>query len=209
MATFQTYPVPPPHYASYNTPPPTGGYGGYYSPRHYAYASTPYTSTPSKGHTRRATGDGTTFTYTYTASTPRKQTHYSTPEYAYYNTSAQSTPQRKADYVSGSERKRESTRTYRVSTDDTTRPRKSTGSKQYSSRSKYVDEDYHHYYNDRSYEYLPRYQAQEERPPPYQRQKSYHHDSGARADQRSRPQVNIYTTTDSSKQTIPRSTSFW
>ncbi|KAF2165965.1 hypothetical protein M409DRAFT_23693 [Zasmidium cellare ATCC 36951] len=187
MATFQSYPVPPPHYARYSypeTPPPTGSYG-YYSPRNYAYAST-----PSKGHTRRATGDGTTFTYTYTNSTPRKQPQYS-PEYTYY-TSGQSTPQRKADYVSGSERKRESTRSYRVST-DSTKHRKSSGTKYYSSR---TDQDY---YNDRSYDELPRYTPREQpSPPPYQRHHKSYYDPGARADQHSRPQVHIYTTADSS-----------
>ncbi|KAK4617983.1 hypothetical protein CLAFUW4_12493 [Fulvia fulva] len=95
MATYQTYGAPP-GYASYHyrsppqTPPPARGYA-YYSPRNPSYTYKPQ-------HTRRATGDGTTFTYTYTTATPRKQTYSSTPE-STYNTPAQSTPQRKSDYV--------------------------------------------------------------------------------------------------------------
>ncbi|EMF09529.1 uncharacterized protein SEPMUDRAFT_151509 [Sphaerulina musiva SO2202] len=104
MATFQTYPAPPPGYAAYHyrspphTPPPAAGYA-YYSPRNYSYSGQ-----PTKGHTRRATGDGATYTFTYSSTPPpRKTSHYaptyrSTPEPTYH-TSAQSTPQRKSDYV--------------------------------------------------------------------------------------------------------------
>lgn len=203
MATYQTYGAPP-GYASYHyrsppqTPPPARGYA-YYSPRNPSYTYKPQ-------HTRRATGDGTTFTYTYTTATPRKQTYSSTPE-STYNTPAQSTPQRKSDYVSGSARTRgksESTRTYRVST-ESTKQRKSSTSKQYSSRPEYVDPYYNH---DRSYEYLPRYETHESHaPPPYkQRRQSYHY---ARADQRSRDQVPIYTAADSTKQSArPRRASY-
>ncbi|CAK1358461.1 hypothetical protein CB0940_06929 [Cercospora beticola] len=106
MATFQTagYPVPPPGYGSYyrtppQTPPPAAGYNAYYSPRNYSYSG------QSKGHARRATGDGTTaYNYSYSATpTPRKTSYYATGRYSTpeptYHTSAQSTPQRKTDYV--------------------------------------------------------------------------------------------------------------
>lgn len=200
MATFQTggYPGPSPGYAHYTyrtppqTPPPAAGGYAYYSPRHYAYASTP----PPKGHTRRATGDGTTFTYTY-ATTPRKTAHYSSTPEPTYHTSAQSTP-RKTDYVSGSQRKqREGTRfSYRERTD---KQRKSSNSKHYSTRAQYVPEDC---YNDRSYEELPRYEKFEPRPPPYKRQQTYHYD--ARTDQRYRDQVPIYTPAAEASAKTPR-----
>ncbi|EME40784.1 hypothetical protein DOTSEDRAFT_74370 [Dothistroma septosporum NZE10] len=202
MATYQTYGAPP-GYASYHyrsppqTPPPSGAYA-YYSPRNYSSYNT------KPGHTRRATGDGTTFTYAYTTATPRKQSYSTTPEPT-YNTSAQATPQRTSDYVSGSDRKRENTRTYRVSA-ESTKQRKSSTSKQHSSRPQYVDPYYNH---DRSYEYLPRYETYEPHaaPPPYkQRQQSHHY---ARADHRSRDQVPIYTTTDSTKTSArPRRASY-
>ncbi|SMQ54234.1 unnamed protein product [Zymoseptoria tritici ST99CH_1A5] len=105
MATFQTagYPMPPHNFASfgsYRTPPPqttpTSGAYAYYSPRQYSYPST----TPPKGHTRRATatGDATTYTYTYTTA-PRRTGQYATPEPTYH-TSAHTTPlPRTNDYV--------------------------------------------------------------------------------------------------------------
>ena len=200
MATFQTrsYPVHP-SYASYSyptTPPPAAGSYAYFSPRNYSYT----TSAPSKGHTRRATGDGTTYTYTYTNTTPSKPTHYNTPEHAYFS-SAHSTP-RKSDYVSGSARTRDSKNTSRK---DSAKQRKySTAStKQYSSsRKQHVPvDDYDSY--DRSFEYLPRYEKEEPRPPPYNNTKhhqpqhysTYYYEP--RTDHRSRDQVPIYTSTDS------------
>ncbi|CAK4030434.1 Hypothetical predicted protein [Lecanosticta acicola] len=197
MATFQTraYPMHPPQYASYTyrtpptTPPPAGGYT-YFSPRNYSYASA-----PSKGHTRRATGDGT-YTYTYAtttaASTPSKSTQYTASDRAYFSSSAHSTPQRKSDHVSGSDRKRDPPRPR----DSGTKQRKYSSSKQYSSRKQHVD-DYDRY--DRSFEYLPRYEQYEPRPPPYkkqQQQQTYYY-CEPRTDHRSRDQVPIYTPADS------------
>ncbi|EME78721.1 uncharacterized protein MYCFIDRAFT_56947 [Pseudocercospora fijiensis CIRAD86] len=190
MATFQTYPTPPAYaYYTHRTPPHTpppaaGAYASYYSPRQFSYSST-----PQKGHQRRATGDGATFTYTYTTKTPpppRNATYYSTPEPTYH-TSAQSTPQRKSDYVSGSDRKRESARySYRVPADGT-KQYKFSSTKHYSSRPQYnVHEEYCY---DRSYDELPRYEQYESRPPPYKRQQTHE----ARTDRRYRDQVPIYT----------------
>lgn len=205
MATYQTYPSPPgyAHYAyreAPHTPPQAAGGYAYYSPRNY--------TTPSKGHNRRATGDGTTYTYTYTTkptSTPRNTT-YSPAQESTYFTSAQSTPQRKSDYVSGSDRKRASARySYRES-QDMPKERKYSNSKHHSSRSQYVHVHDEHYY-DRSYDELPRYEQYEPRPPPYKRQSSYNPD--APTDRRYRDQVPIYTTADSSpKQTRPRRASY-
>lgn len=184
------------------TPPPAAGYA-YYSPRHYA---------PSvKGHTRRATGDATTYTYTYTTAPPRRTNHYAaaTPEPTYH-TSAQSTPSRKPDYVSGSDRKRESKRYhyYRapVETPASSHRKYSSKSQHYSSRPKYeyVHDDY---YYDRSHEELPRYEQYEQRPPPYKRQQGYHYEP--RADQRYRDQVPIYTAADTAHPTArPRRSSY-
>ncbi|KXT11991.1 hypothetical protein AC579_4632 [Pseudocercospora musae] len=140
MATFQTYPTPPGYaYYSHRTPPHTpppaaGGYASYYSPRQFSYSAT-----PQKGHQRRATGDGATYTYTYAkTNTPRNATYYSTPEPTYH-TSAQSTPQRKSDYVpiytaAADATPKPSTRTRRASytskpTNPPPRPRTSTASK--------------------------------------------------------------------------------
>ena len=191
--------MPPPGYASYHyrtpphTPPPAAGGYAYYSPRNYSYSGQ-----PTKGHTRRATGDATfTYTYTNTNTTPRKQT-YAPPEATYF-TSAQSTPQRKPDYVS-SDRKKESARySYRQPT-DSTKQRKYSTSKQYTSRQQYTVPDEHYY--DRSYEELPRYERYEPRPPPYKQPYAYH---GARTDQHYRDQVPIFTpAADSAKTTRPR-----
>ncbi|KAK3686769.1 hypothetical protein LTR37_019484 [Vermiconidia calcicola] len=192
---FQTagYPVHPPYFSNYDykspprTPPQNGGYA-YYSPRQYSYA-TPH----SKGHTRRPTNDAT---YTYTTyTTPRKTAHYSGAEYSSpgYYASAQSTPQRKSDYVSGSARTREGTRYTRVPADvDGKKQRKYSSSKHYSSRSQHVyDEPC-----DRSYEYLPRYEQYEARPPPYKRHQSYRE---SRADHRYYDQVPIYTQAESTE----------
>ncbi|PPJ56921.1 hypothetical protein CBER1_02265 [Cercospora berteroae] len=199
MATFQTagYPVPPPGYGSYyrtppQTPPPAGGYA-YYSPRNYSYSG------QSKGHARRATGDGTTaYNYSYSGTpTPRKTSYYATGRYSTpeptYHTSAQSTPQRKTDYVSGSDRKRESARySYRQPTDNS-KQRTYSSSKHYSSRPQYDE-----YYYDRSYEDLPRYERYEPRPPPYKHTYTYH---DARTDHRYSDQVPIYTPAADTEQT--------
>ncbi|CZT24117.1 uncharacterized protein RCC_09834 [Ramularia collo-cygni] len=205
---FQTAGYPMPHgatYAAFNyrtppqTPPPAGSYA-YYSPRHYA--------PPTKGHTRRATGDATTYTYTYTTATPRRPNHYAdaTPEPTYH-TSAQSTPLRKPDYVSGSDRKRESARYqyYRVPVDKPAAAHRKSSSQHYSSRPQY---EYVHndYYFDRSHEELPRYEQYEQRPPPYKRQQGYYYEP--RADHRYRDQVPIYTAADSPQPARPRRSSF-
>lgn len=207
--------MPHANYASFSyrtppqTPPPAAGGYAYYSPRHFSQESAP---PPLKGHTRRATGDATTYTYTYTQ-TPRRTNYYAsaTPEPTYY-TSAQSTPQRKSDYVSGSDRKRESTRYhyYRVPTDTpSSKQRKySTSSQHYSSRPQYeyVHDDY---YYDRSHEELPRYEQFEQRPPPYKRQQAYYYEhEEPRADHRYRDQVPIYTSAETTKPTRPRRSSY-
>ncbi|KAK5133730.1 hypothetical protein LTR08_007484 [Meristemomyces frigidus] len=188
---FQTagYPAHPPRFASYDyqTPPrtPQGDRGHtYYSPRQYVYTATP----PTKGHTRRASGDANR-TYTYTT-TPRQTTsaYQTTPGYtltAYY-TSAQPMPQRRTDYVSGYERERDDTRYHRVYADgDGKKHGRYSSSKHHSSRTRYVYDGY----GDYEYEHLPRYEQYEPRPPPYRRQQSYE----SRADQRYYDQVPIYT----------------
>lgn len=177
------------------TPPQNGGYA-YYSPRQYSY-----TATPVKGHTRRTTADATTFNYTSTYSTPLKTTYYSKPEFsspAYY-ASAQSTPQRKSDHVSGYARTRADTRYSRVPADvDGKKQRKYSSSKHYSSRSQYV----YDVPSDRSFEYLPRYEQYEARPPPYKRHPSYHE---SRADHRYYyDQMPIYTAAEPAEKTRPR-----
>ncbi|KAK5111826.1 hypothetical protein LTR85_011724 [Meristemomyces frigidus] len=200
---FQTagYPAHPPRFASYDyqTPPrtPQGDRGNtYYSPRQYVYTTTP----PAKGHTRRASGDAT---YTYTTyTTPRKTTYYTPPAYApaAHYASAQSTPQRRTDYVSGSDRKHDGTRHHRVPADgDGKKHRKYSSSKHYSSRAQYV----HDGYGDYEYEYLPRYEQYESRPPPppYQRRQSYHE---SRADHHYYDQVPVYTSADSTQRSRPR-----
>jgi len=188
---FQTagYPVHPPYYSphTYQSPPRTPQpFGGvYYSPREYTFTSTP----PPKAHNRRSTGDAT-YAYTTTYATPRKATYYTTPQYSSpgYYASAQSTPQRKTDYVSGSDRKHYDTRTHRVRADARgTKQRKSSDSKHYSARSQYVYDGY----GDREYEYLPRYEQHETRPPPYKRHHTYWE---SRADHRYYDQVPVYTT---------------
>lgn len=201
------YPVQPPHtFQSYDfkTPPRTPQATGdrtYYSPRQYVFTSTP---PPNKGHQRRATGDAT---YTYTTyTTPRKSaTYHSTaPDYTTsgHYASAQSTPQRRTDYVSGSDRKRDGTRHYYREPAESAKQRKYSSSKQYSSsRSRHVYDDY----ADREYEYLPRYEQYESRPPPYKRHQSY---SGARADQRYHGQVPVYSTTEPTQHTRQRRSSY-
>lgn len=201
---YQTagYPSHPPHFAAYDyrSPPrtPTSARAyDYYSPRQYVY------TTPASGHTRRATGDNTTYKFTSaTYSTPRKSSHYAGPEYSSpgYYASAQSTPQRKSDYVSGSARTRDSTRyTIRVPAEDHgKKQRRYSSSKQHSSRTQHV---YDEQPSDRSYEYLPRYEQYETRPPPYKRYQSYHE---PRTDRCYRDQVNIYTSADSSQKARPR-----
>nr|POE74050.1 hypothetical protein CFP56_72354 [Quercus suber] len=213
---FQTagYPVHPPYFSSpyeYRSPPqtPPNAAGGstYYSPRHYVHQTAP---SATKGHSRRATNDGTA-AYTYTYTTPRRPTttytptkdYSSTPATGYY-TSAQSTPQRRPDYVSG--RQRASGTPYRDTYGDGRAfPMYSTSKKHYSTGARYVYDDN----GDRSHEYLPRYEQHEPCPPPYSssRQHVYHcHES--RADQRYHDQVPIYTTAESTQHQRPRRASY-
>lgn len=171
----------------FQTPPRPSGTGdrAYYSPRQFTFSPTP----PPKGHTRRATE--TAFTYSYSNTTPRKSTTYTaaTPQHRTpaYNTSAQSTPQRRSDYVSGSDRRRKGDRYhYRQPLYDD-KERKHSSSKQYSaSRSQFVYDDY----GDFECEYLPRYEQYEPRPPPYARRQNCYE---RRADPRYYDQVPIYT----------------
>jgi len=197
---FQTagYPAHPPYFSTYDyrTPPRTPQHSGgpYYSPRQYVYTSTP----SPKGHARRSTGD-TAYAYNTTYATPRKTTNYTGPDYPStgYYASAQSTPQRKTDYVSGSDRERDGTRTHRVRTT----ARKYSTSKHYSSRSQYVYNDY----GDRGYEDLPRYEQYETRPPPYKRHQNYHE---SRADHHYYDQVPIYTPAEPTTHARPRRSSY-
>ena len=206
---FQTagYPVHPPYFTPYDhqTPPRTPQSTGdhtYYSPRQYVFTSTP----PPKGHTRRATGDSS-YAYTTTYATPRRSSppQYSTkPEYTTsgHYASAQSTPQRRTDYVSGSDRKHHGSRyDYREPADPATQRKHSNSKKYSSSRSRYVYDGY----GDYEQEYLPRYERDEVRPPPYKRHPSYHE---ARADHRCYDQVPVYTTADSAQRTRPRRSSY-
>jgi len=203
---YQTagYPAHPPHFAAYDyrspprTPPARASYD-YYSPRQYVY-----TPTPTTGHTRRATGDHTSYKFTSASySVPRKSTQYSGAEHSSpgYFASAQSTPQRKSDYVSGSSRKHQSTRyTIRVPADSHGKQQqhhKHSKSKHHSSRAQYVYDET----SDRSYEYLPRYEQYETRPPPYNYNYYQYHEP--RTDSR-RPQVNVYTPADTSERPRPR-----
>ena len=204
MAQTAGYPVHPPYFSNfdYRSPPRTPPQAGqtYYSPRQYAY-----TAPQARGHTRRATGDGT-YTFTTTYATPRKTTYYTSPEYStqQYYSSARSTPQRKSDYVSGSARTRESPRYHRVPADgDGKKQRKYSTSKHYSSSSQYV---YNDEPSDCSYEYLPRYEQYEPQPPPYQRRQSYRE---TRTDRRYRGQVPIYTPAEpAEKPARPRRASY-
>lgn len=192
MAQTAGYPAHPPHFSSYDyrvprTPQNTGGYG-YYSPRQYSHGAT-----PTKGHTRRATGDGATYTFTTaTYSTPRKATYFSPADYSSpgYHNSAQSTPLRKFDYVSNSAYKRQGARSSRVPTQgDGRKQRKYSSSKHYSSRAHVVVDEL----SDHDYEYLPRYEQYEARPPPYWRSQSYCEPG---ADPRYYDQIPIYTSTE-------------
>ena len=203
MAQTASYPVHPPYFSNFDyrwppqTPPQARGQNNY-SPRHYSVPQT-------KGHTRRATGDGT-YTFTSTYSTPHKTAYYTSPEYSsqQYYSSARSTPLRKSDYVSGSARTRESPRYYRVPADgDGKKQRKYSTSKRYSTSTQYVYHDDSP--SDRSYEYLPRYEQYEPQPPPYQRRQSYH---VPRADRRYRDQVPIYTPAESAEKPRPRRASY-
>jgi hypothetical protein len=188
---FQTAYATHPTYFDYRTPPQTpqraAGYNNYYSPRQYSFSSTPH-----KGHTRRPTADAA-FSYNTTSySTPRKSNYYTGPEYSSptYYTSAQSTPQRKSDYVSGSARTRDRARSHRTPAGDGGRQQRkySTSGQYHSSRTQFVYDDS----SDPESEYLPRYEQYEryEQPPPYQRHYSYHE---SRTDRRYRDQVPIYT----------------
>ncbi|GAB7361604.1 hypothetical protein MBLNU230_g1656t1 [Neophaeotheca triangularis] len=200
---FQTqYAVPPPYYMphDYRTPPatpPATGPHAYYSPRHYAY-----TSTPAKGHTRRATGDAT-FTYTYT--TPQKTSYYTPQDYysPSYRKTAQPTSQRKPDYVSDSDRYYEGTRHERVPAygGSGNKQRRTSSSKYYSTRwAQSVYDDYADY----AYESLPRYEKYPPRPPPYERHQSYHHRHVPRTDRHYYDQVPIYTSAAEPTTTRPR-----
>ena len=205
MAQTAGYPAHPPHFSGYEyhlpRTPQTSRGGVYYSPRQVSYSST-----PMKGHARRATGDGTTYTYTTTAySTPRKPTCFSPAEFSspgYYG-SAQSTPIRKTnDYVSDSAPKREPTRSRRVpAREDGKKQRKYSNSKHYSSRSRVVLDDP----SDHEYEYLPRYEQYEARPPPYWRSQSYNEPG---ADRRYSNQVPIYAPAESDKKPRQRRASY-
>ncbi|KAL1587547.1 hypothetical protein WHR41_03756 [Cladosporium halotolerans] len=118
---FQTqHPVVPPYYMpqDYRTPPHTPAPGmtsTYYSPRQYVYSST-----PNKGHSRRATQDAgyTTYKTTYTTS-PRKSYYETEPEFSSpgYYSSSYSTPKQRADYVP-----------IYTSTETKSRPRRASGS---------------------------------------------------------------------------------
>ncbi|WPH04523.1 Hypothetical protein R9X50_00741500 [Acrodontium crateriforme] len=204
---FQTagYAVHPPYFSSpsYNyktpppqTPPPRPSSYDFYSPRQYSYTATP----AQKGHTRRATGDPNTFAYTTTYATPRKPAPYTT-EYSSpgYYASANTTPQRKPDYVSGSDRKRESARQYRVFTDGEgiKEHGRYSSDPHYSSRPPHVFHDF----RDRDFEYLPRYEQYEPRPPPYKRYQSYYE---SRADHRYYDQVPIYTSNEAEERPRPQ-----
>lgn len=195
---FQTqHPVVPPYYMpqDYRTPPHTPAPGmtsTYYSPRQYVYSST-----PNKGHSRRATQDAgyTTYKTTYTTS-PRKSYYETEPEFSSpgYYSSSYSTPKQRADYVSDSDRKHAGVRyhySYRASGHkDSRKPRRHSSSKHYSARrSPPVYDEF-----DPDYEYLPRYEKSPTRPPPYEQHPSYHY--GARADHYRYDQVPIYTSTE-------------
>ncbi|KAH9845391.1 vegetative cell wall protein gp1 [Teratosphaeria destructans] len=199
---FQTagYATHPPHFTSSyytQTPPRTPQNSGdypYYSTRHYSYTPSPQ----PKGHARRSTADYTYATKTSYA-TPRETTtkiYYTTTPDRY--ASAQSTPQRRTDYVSGSGRKRD------------------WYGKQRNSKKQYYDPRLHHAHvfderdDDPGYEYLPRYEQYEQHPPPYsqpqQRRQSYQYES--RADHRYYDQVPIYTAAEPDRTTRPRRSSY-
>jgi len=204
MAQTAGYPSHPAYFSTYDyqTPPRTpqgqGGYA-YYSPRQYVYTA----STPPKGHARRATGDYTYTTKTTYTTTPRTtKSYYPTAD---YYASAQSTPQRRSDYVSGSGRRRDSTRYHGEYAGGGGKKdhRKYSSKKRYlSPRSRYV---YCDDYDDYGYEYLPPYEQYEQRPPPYKRRQSYHE---SHADHRYYDQVPVYTTADSTEKTRPRRSSY-
>lgn len=205
MAQTAGYPSHPAYFSTYDyqTPPRTpqahGGYDYYYSPRHYVYTA----STPPKGHARRATGDYTYTTKTTYTTTPRTtKSYYPTTD---YYASAQSTPQRRSDYVSGSGRSRNDTRFHHeyAGCDG------NKGRSKYSSRKRYLSpqpryvycDDYEEY----GYEYLPPYEQYEQRPPPYKRCQSYHE---SRADHRYYDKVPVYSTAEPTEKTRPRRSSY-
>ncbi|TKA41917.1 hypothetical protein B0A54_06598 [Friedmanniomyces endolithicus] len=90
---------------------------------------------------------------------------------------------------------------YREPADGATHRKHSNGKKYSSSRSRYLYDAY----GDYEQEYLPRYERDEVRPPPYKRHPSYHK---ARADHRYYDQVPVYTTADSAQRTRPRRSSY-
>ncbi|OQO05716.1 hypothetical protein B0A48_09809 [Cryoendolithus antarcticus] len=184
---FQTqYAVHPPYYSpqDYRTPPHTPAAGAtYYSPRQYVYASP-----PQRGHARRAAQDATYSRTTYT--TPRKPNYYAEPEQSSpgYHTSAQSTPQRRSDYVSSSARNYADPRynSRRVFVEPQRRHTRTSSKHYFSTR---TPDD--HVEADRSDEYLPRYEEYLQRPSPYEHSQSQHRE--ARADHRRYDQVPIFT----------------
>lgn len=194
--------MPPPGFTGYDyrTPPQTPPYAGgtqFYS-RHYSY-----TAPAPKGHARRATGDGTAYMYSSNPTTPRKSYGYAPPDQAYYSAGPTKSA-RKPDYVSNSERVRESTRTFRVPTDKYGGFGRDyyPGYEHHSSPSRHYGGDDYHY--GRSDEFLPRYEQHEPRPPPYNRYQSYREPP---TDHRYYGQERIYTPAEPN-QTRPRRASY-
>lgn len=196
MAQTAGYAQHPPHFASYHyqTPPrpsPEMGAHAYYTPRQYSYSAP-----PQRNHARRATDGGYTRVYTTPYATPERAT-YTSPQYArhdYYAT-AQSSPQRKADYVSASARSHKGTHHHiwvEINHDGRSQRRQPSTKQQYGPRSRYQ-----HYGESpaSSEENLPRYEQYESRPPPYnytRTQTYYYNNDDARADFRHGHQVPIY-----------------
>ncbi|KAK5289437.1 hypothetical protein LTR16_002965 [Cryomyces antarcticus] len=162
MFVPQYYPTSPPGCMPYNyrTPPlspsPNGSHG-YYSPRYSVHTPSPRGS--PKVQPQRASQEANGYAHF----TPRvasyfAQTAYSSP--GYYG-SARITPQRKADYVSLSDRIRSKIQRFRVPADGSQRR---SASKRYTSHS-------HHVYVDVFADdgHLPSYDA----PPPYEHCQSY------------------------------------
>lgn len=194
------YPVHPTRFATYDLPrtPQRSGENIHYSPRHFSYSTG-----PSKGHTRRATGDPATFYFTSPShSTPGYRAYYSTPDFVSpsYHASAQSTPLRKFDHVSYSDRQREPPRAPREATSGAGKWQgRYSSSKQRSARTYVVLDE------GSDSEDLPRYEPYEARPLPYMRRQSYY-DAGA--DCRYYDQVPIYTPAEAKAKSRPRRASY-
>lgn len=115
---------------------------------------------------------------------------YTTPRDDYYYTSAQSTPARKANYVSASDRMRDHVRShptpYAYAEKDG--QRKHSSNKHSSPRARFVHEEP----REQDFEYLPRYEQYDTRspPPPYRPHQTYY-DAGT--DRRSYEQVPVFT----------------